>query len=408
MRLISLFQTSLYSSNSRENLTDDKKTEAGDSNKKINLATPSTTPLEPNKNTWKSVETLAEKPINKQKKPIEKQSEELEDEFDMFTKERVEQTVKTPTEKIEAKIQRPTNIPLEPSILVLNVPKVNLKTVEEEKSEIKDIKNSDIKSIISETASSITQFCEDVTKSVDKEINKTNNPFSAQDPFLKSYVVRPEDNLLFIREDTDIDIPKSNKTNLNLENKDPNEKYNISIRKDEYKKTTTHSQEVTVQSIEHSSKTNENIVTVKIQDSPKKINFEEIARKPKTGFEGEKKSPMPENKPFLRDRSASIGTIKTPIAQLIGEQNRTMLFQVRLYPDVDTGKKKRVLLGQLHPLLPLPYLEDYTEKPVKVVSTFFKVNIGPTNIFLLHAQNFVDMVITIWSSSRDVNFDKQI
>lgn len=40
---------------------------------------------------------------------------------------------------------------------------------------------------------------------------------------------------------------------------------------------------------------------------------------------------LPENKYFARDRSASIGTLnlnKTPISQLIGDQNRTMLFQV--------------------------------------------------------------------------------
>lgn len=42
------------------------------------------------------------------------------------------------------------------------------------------------------------------------------------------------------------------------------------------------------------------------------------------------KTNLPENKQFARDRSASIGTLnlKTPITQLIGDQNRTMLFQV--------------------------------------------------------------------------------
>lgn len=42
------------------------------------------------------------------------------------------------------------------------------------------------------------------------------------------------------------------------------------------------------------------------------------------------KANLPENKQFARDRSASIGTLnlKTPITQLIGDQNRTMLFQV--------------------------------------------------------------------------------
>nr|XP_037875200.1 TBC1 domain family member 4 isoform X2 [Bombyx mori] len=58
------------------------------------------------------------------------------------------------------------------------------------------------------------------------------------------------------------------------------------------------------------------------------FNFDEIKRKPAFGSEGAKS--LPENRPFLRDRSASIGTInsKTPLAQLICEQNRTMLFQV--------------------------------------------------------------------------------
>ncbi|KAH9645373.1 hypothetical protein HF086_011137 [Spodoptera exigua] len=62
------------------------------------------------------------------------------------------------------------------------------------------------------------------------------------------------------------------------------------------------------------------------EDSPAPMNFQEISRKPVTV---ERKT-LNENKPFLRDRSASIGTInqKTPIAHLIGEQNRTMLFQV--------------------------------------------------------------------------------
>lgn len=65
------------------------------------------------------------------------------------------------------------------------------------------------------------------------------------------------------------------------------------------------------------------------EDSPAPMNFKEISRKPVTI---ERKT-LNENKPFLRDRSASIGTInqKTPITQLIGEQNRTMLFQVKLF-----------------------------------------------------------------------------
>lgn len=305
------FQTSLYSSNSRDNLTDDKKTEVNDSNRKINLTTPSTTPLEPRKNAWISNDTLSPK-------PLEKPSKEIEDEFDMFTKERVEKTVNNSKEKIESKLQRPNSIALEPAV-VLNVPKANLKTVEEEdKNDVINIDNNDIKSSISETASSITQFCEDANQSVEREIKNNNNLLP------KSF--KPEYNELFIREDTDIEPTIKNTDRQEEMDRIQNNK--ISTLQTDYKKEISqHNKVNNVTKIETPTNEITKYNDVKIQESPKKINFEEIVRKPKLG-ENEKKSFMPENKPFLRDRSASIGTIKTPITQLIGDQNRTMLFQV--------------------------------------------------------------------------------
>jgi hypothetical protein len=84
--------------------------------------------------------------------------------------------------------------------------------------------------------------------------------------------------------------------------------------------------------------------SVDLDQKSQSLNFNEISRKPKA-LDGEsKKYTMPENKPFLRDRSASIGTLslKTPITQLIGEQNRTMLFQVSLFIFVTSIRKKEI------------------------------------------------------------------
>lgn len=214
-----LFQTSIYSNDSKENLEQEGTPPHELFNNSKKILTPSTTPLEPDK-AWASAEILNPKPDPKK----------IDEEFDMFTKERVETSQKPES------LRKPTPTPLEPNVLVLNVPKNNLDTVREEDK-------NELTSVISETASSITEFCQ---KSVEK------SKLEPQDPF--------------------------------LDNK---------IRK----------------------------------DSPAPMNFQEINRKPTVV---ERKT-LTENKPFLRDRSASIGTInqKTPIAQLIGEQNRTMLFQVR-------------------------------------------------------------------------------
>ncbi|KAG6454687.1 TBC1 domain family member 1 [Manduca sexta] len=208
--LLSSTGTSIYSSESIDNLSEEKKTEFTEIRK---IISPSTTPLEPIKgNSWKSVETLAEN------------TRQIDDEFDLFTKERVEK-VKKPTQE---------------SLISLGVPKNNLGTVRE------DEEKCEIGSVISDTSSSTPrQIQNDIDARSDVENQASKNSESEfVDPLL-------------------------------------NKKRDMSI------------------------------------------NFRELQRK-----DADKK--MVENKPFLRDRSASIGTIsnKTPIAQLIGEQNRTMLFQV--------------------------------------------------------------------------------
>ncbi|XP_026734392.1 TBC1 domain family member 4 isoform X2 [Trichoplusia ni] len=233
--LLSSTGTSIYSNDSKENLEQEGTPPHELFNNSKKILTPSTTPLEPDK-AWASAETLNQKPDPKK----------IDEEFDMFTKERVETSQKPES------LRKPTPIPLEPNVLVLNVPKNNLDTVREEDK-------NELTSVISETASSITEFCQ---KSVEK------SKLEPQDPF--------------------------------LDNK---------IRK----------------------------------DSPAPMNFQEINRKPTVV---ERKT-LTENKPFLRDRSASIGTInqKTPIAQLIGEQNRTMLFQVgRAELRLISPDRKQILL----------------------------------------------------------------
>ncbi|XP_063836449.1 TBC1 domain family member 1 [Ostrinia nubilalis] len=227
--LLSSTGTSIYSNDSTENISEPKNETT---TKKINI-TPSTTPLEPDKS-WKSVEII---PKTK--------TEEIDKEFDMFTKERVE---------IKKNHQE---------TIVINIPKNNLGTVNE------DEEKNDINSVISETASSITQFCQTVIK--------------------------------------------------NVEEADRNEKENNSFAKEAKESSQTKSVD---------DKTTDN------NQSPT-LNFKEISRKPKTVNDFKessdfKRGGLPENKPFLRDRAASIGTLnlKTPIAHLIGEQNRTMLFQV--------------------------------------------------------------------------------
>ncbi|XP_073965394.1 PTB_TBC1D1_like and TBC domain-containing protein plx isoform X2 [Choristoneura fumiferana] len=232
--LLSSTGTSIYTTDSTENLTD-KKTESLD--KKLSESV-SNTPLEPDKNLWKSTNNLPD--------IVKTDNTDVDQEFENFTKERVN--------------GRKNND------VIFNVP--NLGTVKEDEE-----KNEEIRSIISETASSITQFCQTNFLS-DKEFEKQDKNITE--------VVDP----LIFKENT------RNKLDLKL---DLNEK-----------------------------------ATIAEADGSNNITFEEIKTvKSKEGVDNRRPS-MPENKSFLRDRSASIGNISlnTPITQVIGEQNRTMLFQV--------------------------------------------------------------------------------
>lgn len=190
---------------------------------------PSTTPLEPAKsNAWKSAENLQKTENN-----------EIDKEFEMFTKERAE--IKNP-------------LPLEPTVLVINMSKNNLGTVTEDEEKHEESKDK----------------TED-TKEIDIQ---DKNPFKI--PTDKEKNIDPL-----------LNISSNAKNNGNEEPK-------------------------SLDTIKKSA------------DKPKNLDFNEITRKPN---DNDKKET---DKPFLRDRSASIGTLslKTPLAHLIGEQNRTMLFQV--------------------------------------------------------------------------------
>lgn len=188
----------------------------------------------------------------------------------MFTKERVEKKISS--------IKRPTSIALEPSILVLNVPKGNLKNL----GTVTEDEEKDVKTVISETASSINKFCED-KRNEDLKTEPNTVRFMERNPFSKTDLALNVDISVKSSEDIKSDVMNSDKV---VTKEEKSEKPDSSDKK--------------------------------------KLNFDELRRRP-----DDENRRMPENKPFLRDRSASIGTIalKTPIAQVI-EQNRTMLFQV--------------------------------------------------------------------------------
>lgn len=247
-------------------MTDDKKSESSENfNKKV--SSPSTTPLEPDKgNAWGSVEIVTERA---------RESKKLDDEFDLFTKERAD------------KIKKP-NTPLDTTHLIINIPKNNLGTVKE------DEEKSDIYSIASDTASSITQFC-------------INQNYSEPDK-LKSNA----DNI------------KSIPINIQTDSKEICS--NIGPKRQDLDQ---------IQKGNDSETGDSNIAFIdplskEAKRDSNEYNFDEIQRRPKVDTERDEAKKMPENKQFLRDRSASIGTIatKTPISQITGEQNRTMLFQV--------------------------------------------------------------------------------
>lgn len=159
-------------------------------------------------------------------------------------------------------------MPLEPTVLVINIPKNNLGTVTENEERHDDItESSNINLIINSTDSKDLTNVNHATQNHGKEIDV--NKKSVVDPLLH--------------------VPVEVKSNVKT----------LEVKLNETK-------------VENENKT-----------------FEEINRKP-TNVNEERSNLVTENKPYLRDRSASIGTLnlKTPLAHLIGEQNRTMLFQV--------------------------------------------------------------------------------
>lgn len=254
--LFIIFQTSVYSNDSTENLEETKENVL---NKKLSFIT-STTPLEPDKSTpWKSIEDLKDK----KEKP-----KDIDKEFDMFSKERIS-TKKNP-------------VPLEPNIVVL-VPKSNadckernLHTLTEDEE-----KHEEIHSIISETASSITEFCQ------------TN--------FLKTELCIREDDsyqdMSNIKDTSIIKESSSVKENLKMEELCLNENnscvkenppiiQNNNFKAPEVKKQDSSDLLNFVGESENNkgrtnSLNNEEIPEKKREDSPAPLNFDEISRKPK-------------------------------------------------------------------------------------------------------------------------------
>ncbi|CAG4948854.1 unnamed protein product [Parnassius apollo] len=287
--LISSTANSLYSTSSTENLKDDSKTETISDNlhnRNSNLVT-STTPLEPDKkHAWKSVESLQQ--IKKDHQLNKSENNEIDNEFDLFTKERVEKNTQ---------IRKPSQLPLEPSSLVLNLP-TNLGTVKEDEE-----KADDIHSVISETASSITQFCRSNFFDDAEKSDLTANTIRDNNPFHKELIEAPGDTNKIDEKDSLLNIP----TQTGLTEK-----------------------EIEVQTKPESKAETENNSYLNNSENKETLQKSSLELTLNRNGESNKKIVMPENKPFLRDRSASIGTLnlKTPLAHLIGEQNRTMLFQV--------------------------------------------------------------------------------
>ncbi|KPI96272.1 TBC1 domain family member 1 [Papilio xuthus] len=291
--LISSTGTSLYS-NSSENIKDDTKSDAVSENvhnRNSNLMT-STTPLEPDKShVWKSVENLQQ---TKNHQLVKSESNEIDKEFDTFSKERIEKNTQT---------RKTSQTPLEPNVLVLNVP-TNLGTVTEDEE-----KSEEIQSVISETASSITQFCQ--KNFINSNTNSSDNVATDTNPFRKEISEGSNDTKSVHVNDPLLNIPI---------------KISTAVKKTDIDAKSTDN--IPDSPTSHDSKT------------PKPLQL-------KLNRNNDKMGAMPENKQFLRDRSASIGTLnlKTPIAHLIGEQNRTMLFQVgRSELRLISPDRKQVLL----------------------------------------------------------------
>ncbi|XP_023936957.2 TBC1 domain family member 1 isoform X2 [Bicyclus anynana] len=239
---------------------------------------PSTTPLEPDKNnSWKSVDNVTKLENN-----------EVDKDFDTFSKQRMDKNNKNP-------------VPLEPSILVINVPKSNLPnlgTVNEDEEKHDDHSR--------------------ISKSQNITPVHTANLINLQSNNDSIPNIKDRNNINLFTENIETVIDPLLNIPIGIKNETVNEKSKTKIDP----------------SLPCSLKEDINNQVVgdsKLQGTPNalksktaKMNFEEIKSNK------EKTLVMTENKPFMRDRSASIGTLnlKTPLAHLIGEQNRTMLFQV--------------------------------------------------------------------------------
>lgn len=226
------FQTSVYSNDSSENIEGTKETVP---NKKLTLIT-STTPLEPDKNTpWKSNEDLKDK----KKKP-----KDIDKEFDMFSKERIG-TKKNP-------------VPLEPNIVVL-MPKSNLDCKERNLDTLNEDeeKHEEIQSRISETASSITEFCQSnflKTELCIREDNSSHNISGVKD------TTNAKENTSCIQNNNNKapEVKKQNSSDLlNFTSESENNKDRINTAN------------------------SEDAPEKKREDSPAPLNFDEISRKPK-------------------------------------------------------------------------------------------------------------------------------
>lgn len=291
---------------STENLTEEKQ------NRYDSKIYTSTTPLEPDKRTvWKSLETLTGREIYKS-------TDKIDEEFDIFTKERADSQKRNDGQ-------------------VLGAPSKSLDTVNEDEEKV------DINSVISETAASITKYCQNVTAvaEIESDVKKKIIKHVTYD----DQVLRDVSNVMTQcvsetnrqgRDVTDNVLCHVTKDNTNLTNvtkaasniSDITSVTNYNVMNVNDTKIVTNDDKNKVTTTERSISKIENNPFTNVKP-PNKLNFEEI-RSRSGSSDSDKRNDVPENRPFLRDRSASIGTInsKTPITQLIGEQNRTMLFQV--------------------------------------------------------------------------------
>lgn len=214
--------------------------------------------MEPDKNTpWKSTEDLKDR---------KEKSKDIDKEFDMFSKER---TRKNP-------------VPLEPNIVVL-VPKNNLDCKERNLHTLNEDeeKHDEIHSIISETASSITEFCQtnflktelcireddssqDISGITDTSNIKENSSIKENSKIEELYL---KENNLCIKENTS-SVQNNNFKAPELNKQDLSDLLNFAGESEDNKGR-------------RNSVNSEEVPEKKREDSPAPLNFDEISRKPK-------------------------------------------------------------------------------------------------------------------------------